>query len=573
MTTANLLDFDLAGLAAFCERLGEKRFRAVQLFRWIHQKGASRFDDMTDLARSLRDKLEAWIDSKKDWPILTTSIAKKWLNDGDGLQDRGITRDLHWGVPVRKGDQPWPGMEGKVFYVWFDAPIEYIAGTAEWADANGLDDEAWQRWWRTDKGASDVTYYQFMGKDNVPFHTLSFPATILGSGEPWKLVDYLKSFNYLNYDGGQFSTSQGRGVFMDQALSILPADYWRWWLLSHAPESSDSEFTWKNFQETNNNELVNNLANFVNRVLVLSHKFYGGIVPSVNTDLAFKSGWAAEKNGQYNEELATLHKKLEEMGGEARGSTPEEMKALVASELQRWTQVVADAREAWLLEDAQRAADPSSYDTRPEDAWQRLKGLARLEVPAQRAAARIAAWRETEAIAKNRPRGWIVEDELVYRLAERRPSNKSQLAELGLPPKTFERHHDMLLEQTPAALAVDVRVEVRGLGDLAEQCIGHYPSQQFTVDRTRREQLQIVRELITLAEPGLAAVTAPFTAAKDSDCIIVIGARPAENHPVAATFLKQAAKRGVPGTDTIYDDLKMRFPGRPKAEPPAPPTA
>ena len=154
------------------------------------------------------------------------------------MQDRGITRDLHWGIPVKKGDQPWPGMEGKVFYVWFDAPIEYIAATAEWADANGKPDAAWERWWRTDKGAADVTYYQFMGKDNVPFHTLSFPATILGSGEPWKLVDYLKSFNYLNYDGGQFSTCQGRGVFMDQALSILPADYWRWWLLSHAPENS-----------------------------------------------------------------------------------------------------------------------------------------------------------------------------------------------------------------------------------------------------------------------------------------------------------------------------------------------
>ncbi len=104
--------------------------------------------------RALKDKLEAWIDSKTDWPILTTSIAKKWLNDGDGLQDRGITRDLYWGIPVKKGSEDWPGMEGKVFYVWFDAPIEYIAGTAEWADANGLDDAAWERWWRTDKGAS-----------------------------------------------------------------------------------------------------------------------------------------------------------------------------------------------------------------------------------------------------------------------------------------------------------------------------------------------------------------------------------------------------------------------------------
>ena len=230
--------------------------------------------------RSLRDKLEAWIDSKTDWPILTTSIAKKWLNDGDGLQDRGITRDLYWGIPVKKGDQPWPGMEGKVFYVWFDAPIEYIAGTAEWADANGHDDAAWERWWRTDNGASDVTYYQFMGKDNVPFHTLSFPATILGSAEPWKLVDYLKSFNYLNYDGGQFSTSQGRGVFMDQALSILPADYWRWWLLSHAPESSDSEFTWENFQASVNKDLADVLGNLVSRVTKFATSKFGTTIPA-----------------------------------------------------------------------------------------------------------------------------------------------------------------------------------------------------------------------------------------------------------------------------------------------------
>ena len=234
------------------------------------------------MQRSLRDRLEAWIDSKKDWPILTTSIAKKWLNDGDGLQDRGITRDLHWGIPVKKGDQIWPGMEGKVFYVWFDAPIEYIACTAEWADAQGLGDEAWQRWWRTDMGASDVTYFQFMGKDNVPFHTLSFPATILGSGEPWKLVDYLKSFNYLNYDGGQFSTSRGRGVFMDQALSILPSDYWRWWLLSHAPESADSEFTWENFQVSVNKDLADVLGNLVSRVTKFCVAKFGSEVPAAS---------------------------------------------------------------------------------------------------------------------------------------------------------------------------------------------------------------------------------------------------------------------------------------------------
>lgn len=225
----------------------------------------------------MKDQLEAWIDSKTDWPVLTTSIAKKWLNDGDGLQDRGITRDLDWGVPVKRGDVDWPGMEGKVFYVWFDAPIEYIACSQEWVDAGKGND--WQRWWRTDQGADDVTYTQFMGKDNVPFHTLSFPATILGSGEPWKLVDYIKSFNYLNYDGGQFSTSRGRGVFMDQALEILPADYWRWWLLSNAPESSDAEFTWENFQANVNKDLADVLGNFVSRITKFCRSKFGEVVP------------------------------------------------------------------------------------------------------------------------------------------------------------------------------------------------------------------------------------------------------------------------------------------------------
>jgi methionyl-tRNA synthetase len=233
--------------------------------------------------RELRQHLRDWITSKTDWPVLTTSIALKWLDDGDGLQDRGITRDLDWGIPVRDGDNDWPGMEGKVFYVWFDAPIEYIAATAEWARAQGLGAEAWERWWRTDKGAEDVRYVQVMGKDNVPFHTLSFPATIIGSGEPWKLVDYIKSFNYLNYDGGQFSTSLGRGVFMDQALSILPADYWRWWLLSHAPESSDSEFTWENFATSVNKDLADVLGNLVSRVTKFCRAKFGEVVPDGGT--------------------------------------------------------------------------------------------------------------------------------------------------------------------------------------------------------------------------------------------------------------------------------------------------
>ena len=156
-------------------------------------------------------RVREWIDSQTDWPILVTSIARNWLNVG--LEDRSITRDLKWGIPVG-----WPGFEGKVFYVWFDAPIEYIGATKEWADLDPATRD-WRSWWFD---ADDVRYTEFLGKDNIPFHTINFPITIMGSGEPWKLVDYIKGFNYLTYQGGQFSTSQKRGVFMDAALEILP---------------------------------------------------------------------------------------------------------------------------------------------------------------------------------------------------------------------------------------------------------------------------------------------------------------------------------------------------------------
>ncbi len=232
---------------------------------------------------ALRDRLRAWIDGQTDWPVLSTSIARKWLDDGDGLQDRGITRDLDWGVPVRRGAEDWPGMEGKVFYVWFDAPIEYIGATAEWADATGQGEAGWRRWWREDEGAADVRYLQFMAKDNIPFHTLSFPATLMGANfdgaEPWKLVDYIKGFNWLTYEGGKFSTSQGRGVFMDQALDLLPGDYWRWWLLANAPEGSDSDFAWAAFQAGVNKDLADVLGNFVSRIAKFCRSKFGEAVP------------------------------------------------------------------------------------------------------------------------------------------------------------------------------------------------------------------------------------------------------------------------------------------------------
>src|SRR5215469_13716464 len=223
----------------------------------------------------LQDDIRAWLDTRKDFPSFARSIALKHLDEG--LIDRGITRDLSWGVPVLRGGQLRPGFETKVFYVWFDAPIEYIAATQEWAEAGGGD---WRRWWRTDAGADDVRYVEFMGKDNVAFHTVSFPATILGSGEPWKSVDVLKAFNWLNWYGGKFSTSQKRGVFMDTALELLPADFWRWYLTANSPEGSDTAFTWDQFQSAINRDLADVFGNFVNRILKFCETRFEGVVPS-----------------------------------------------------------------------------------------------------------------------------------------------------------------------------------------------------------------------------------------------------------------------------------------------------
>ncbi|MGW2345447.1 methionine--tRNA ligase [Streptomyces sp. NPDC001661] len=250
------------------------------------------------LQSKLQVEVEAWIDEVAgEWPHLASSIARKWLTEG--LNDRSITRDLDWGVPVPADTWPELAAEGKVFYVWFDAPIEYIGATKEWADqAPAGETRDWKSWWYEPAGASDVRYTEFMAKDNVPFHSVMFPATEMGIREPWKKVDYLKAFNWLTYYGGKFSTSQKRGVFTDQALEILPADYWRYFLIANAPESDDSSFTWEHFTATVNKDLADTLGNFVNRVLSFSRKRFGDDVPEGGTP-----GEAEVKLGQ---EISTL---------------------------------------------------------------------------------------------------------------------------------------------------------------------------------------------------------------------------------------------------------------------------
>jgi len=216
----------------------------------------------------LMPRIREWIDNNRKWPNLVRSIANSWLNEG--LEDRCITRDLKWGVPVNRR-----GFEDKVFYVWFDAPIAYIAETKSWSDQDPAHRD-WRSWWYD---ASDVTYVQFMAKDNIPFHTVSFPCTLLGSGEPWKLPDYIKGFNWLTYNGGKFSTSQKRGVFLDRAIELFPADYWRYWLMFNAPESQDADFTFRSFAGTINKDLADILGNFINRTFTFALKHFGSEIP------------------------------------------------------------------------------------------------------------------------------------------------------------------------------------------------------------------------------------------------------------------------------------------------------
>ncbi|MGW4032475.1 methionine--tRNA ligase [Streptomyces sp. NPDC004838] len=264
------------------------------------------------LQSKLQQEVEEWIAAvSAQWPHLSTSIARKWLTEG--LNDRAITRDLDWGVPVPADTWPDLAAEGKVFYVWFDAPIEYIAATKEWSDAAGDGGTRdWKSWWY--EADDTVRYTQFMAKDNVPFHTVMFPATELGVREPWKKVDVVKGFNWLTYYGGKFSTSQKRGVFTDAALETLPGDYWRYFLIANAPESDDSSFTWEHFTTTVNKDLADTLGNFVNRVLSFSRKRFGDEVPAGNaaggTSRAEGSGGEAE--AKLGEEIARLLAEYEE---------------------------------------------------------------------------------------------------------------------------------------------------------------------------------------------------------------------------------------------------------------------
>lgn len=243
------------------------------------------------LQSKVAGEVKEWLSKKKNWPHGVIAIGNKWIDEG--IQDRCITRDLEWGVPV-----PKKGFEGKVFYVWFDAPIGYIAATKEWSDIDPAHRD-WKSWWLNSEDS--VYHVQFMAKDNVPFHTVSFPSTLLGSKEPWKTADYIKGFNWLTYYGGKFSTSQGRGIFTDEALKLYPSDYWRYYLMSQAPESADSDFSWEGLATAVNKDMADLLGNQYQRVSKLVDTYFESKVPTAGPRTETETKLVERLSGAFKE--------------------------------------------------------------------------------------------------------------------------------------------------------------------------------------------------------------------------------------------------------------------------------
>ena len=238
---------------------------------------------------SISKKLDGWMSkASKDgrWAENAINITKAWIRDG--LNERAITRDLKWGIPV-----PKEGYENKVFYVWFNAPIGYMSITKQLANelkAQGKVSFDWKSWWCPEEseeaqGKPPVELFQFIGKDNIPFHTVVFPCSLLGSGHNWTKLFHMSSSEYLNYEDGKFSKSKGIGVFgSDAKESGIKADAWRFYIFYNRPETQDYQFTWKEFREKYNGELIGNLGNLVNRTLTFVTKYYDGKIPDAPED-------------------------------------------------------------------------------------------------------------------------------------------------------------------------------------------------------------------------------------------------------------------------------------------------
>lgn len=388
-------------------------------------------------------KLEEWMAEasvRGKWARNAIQMTQGWIRDG--LKERAITRDLKWGIPV-----PLEGFEDKVFYVWFDAPIGYISITATLTDQ-------WEQWW---KNPDEVELFQFIGKDNIPFHTVIFPSSLLGSGDNWTMLHHMSSSEYLNYEGGQFSKSRGVGVFGTDARDTgIPADVWRFYIFYNRPETSDYTFSWADFQEKVNGELIGNLANLVNRTLTFVTRYFEGVIlEAPSPQYAEESSFWQEVVRRETEITARL-----EWAGLRDGLRQ-------ALELSSFGNRTFQAAEPWRT----RTTDPVGTHRLLSDLVFLIRDLAILVEPYMPAtAARIAAmlglaapgrWEElgkpmgvtglgtTEILFKQLP------DELITELRERFSGTQAERAQRDAQPPV-EPENELSLEERFTA-AVDLR--------------------------------------------------------------------------------------------------------------------
>ncbi len=388
-------------------------------------------------------KLEEWMAEasvRGKWARNAIQMTQGWIRDG--LKERAITRDLKWGIPV-----PLEGFEDKVFYVWFDAPIGYISITATLTDQ-------WEQWW---KNPDEVELFQFIGKDNIPFHTVIFPSSLLGSGDNWTMLHHMSSSEYLNYEGGQFSKSRGVGVFGTDARDTgIPADVWRFYIFYNRPETSDYTFSWADFQEKVNGELIGNLANLVNRTLTFVTRYFEGVIlEAPSPQYAEESSFWQEVVRRETEITARL-----EWAGLRDGLRQ-------ALELSSFGNRTFQAAEPWRT----RTTDPEGTHRLLSDLVFLIRDLAILVEPYMPAtAARIAAmlglaapgrWEElgkpmgvtglstTEILFKQLP------DELITELRERFSGTQAERAQRDAQPPVEPENELSLVERFTAA--VDLR--------------------------------------------------------------------------------------------------------------------
>ncbi len=305
------------------------------------------------LLDKFKNRLTEWL-ATKDWKPNVVNFVKGYIND---LHPRAITRDSKWGIPV-----PLPGAEGKVLYVWFDAPIGYISASMEWAERVGSP-ERWKDYWYDEK----TKLVQFIGKDNIPFHAAIFPAMEMGQNQPYKLVDELPANEFYNLEGRQFSKSDGWFIDLEDFFTRYTTDQIRYTIAANAPETQDSEFTWKDFQVRCNTELLGKYGNLVNRVMVFAHKQCEGKIPPF--------GGLKEIDNEFLQKMQGLVNQIEESYSTFRLRRVSQL----IMELAQLGNVYFDTKKPW--QDAKQPETHAAMQTTIACCFECLKLLALVSSP------------------------------------------------------------------------------------------------------------------------------------------------------------------------------------------------